>query len=242
MGTIMRRFFTPAQRRLQSSSGSERGSDADDQSEGEEEGEHRVDPPQPQGEVPLECHICNENLDKEKVYATCHGCVSNVHKECRETILVADAFHLKLCKTCGKWLIDQIEAVKQECIEQRKHWNAKRWMSKLFKTIKEGMVFSNSDSRTLNEIQGFLKRAIDSGMMVRIPMDPFAPMHDEPEELERIPEYVEIADEARERVRQAREAADLELRARQRSRRSPIDDTPPARRASIVTTPVADNF
>ena len=147
-GQRIKQLFTPAQRRLASSSGSERGSDADNQSEENEEGGSQQDAPEAQGDVPLNCHVCSELVDKKRSYATCHGCLSSVHKGCRETILLADSFHLKLCKHCGKWLTDHIDAVKQECVEHRKLWDEKGWLSKLFKT-KEGMVFSNSESQKL---------------------------------------------------------------------------------------------
>ena len=110
-GRRVRPYFTPAPRRVQSSSESEQESDAQYQSDDNEEGGSQREALGPQEDVLLSCHVCNDVVDKKRSYATCHGCLSNVHKGCRETISLADSFHLKLCKSCGQWLTDHMNAI-----------------------------------------------------------------------------------------------------------------------------------
>ena len=146
LGEKFTRMFSSSGRRLESSSASGIESDVDAQSDQNGYGDSQREPPEAQGSEPKECLVRQEEIERKRSRATCHGCLSSVHEECREIVLLADTFQLKLCKSCGEWLTGHIDAIKEECSEPRKFWGEKRWLSKLFKTVKGGMVFSNSES------------------------------------------------------------------------------------------------
>ena len=93
-----KRMFSSSGRRLESSSASGTESEADAQSDENGDGDSQREAPEVQGSEPKECLVCQEQIERKRSRATCHGCLSSVHKECRGTVLLADTTLMQLSK------------------------------------------------------------------------------------------------------------------------------------------------